>query len=84
MLPFWRIVNQNHERPFGVLVDTRLPVSHLNVTNLVGPFTFEQFYGSEPVELSSRPSRRQFIVSAATAEDFRSAFRNADAHEASE
>ena len=71
-------------RPFGALVDTRLPVEHLDVTTLAGPFTFEQFYGSEPLELSSRPTRRQFIVSAATAEDFRHAFRNAEAAEASE
>ncbi len=59
------------ERPFGVLVDTRLPTERLSV-RFVKPFD---------IQPDPNPTRSDWWIDSET---FRAAFRNAEAAEASE
>jgi len=69
-------VNQNPERPFGVLVDTRLPVDVLVRRELwIAPIVMTP----DPVEFIEPMPWGQYFRT-----DFRAAFRNAEAAEASE
>ncbi len=67
-------MNQNPERPFGVLVDTRLPVSHTRLRKLVSEWRF-------PAEV---PRVKVLFTYDDPPDNFRYAFRNAEAAEASE
>ncbi len=86
MLPSWRIMNPRDPlRPFGVLVDTRLPADTLGIWNgvpVMDPF-------QRGIKAGHWTSDGRLILRIphslrASSQSFRAAFRNDDASEVSE